>query len=64
MKTFPFMYSDLAFILRSCADYIESTDTESIIGYFDEFIDSGLFADAIGKVVDSSVGYAETIVEY
>ena len=64
MKTFTYTYADLAFILRSCADYIESTDTESIIGYFDEFIDSGLFADAIGKTIGSTVGVAETIVEY
>ena len=64
MKTFSFMYSDLAFILRSCADYLENTDEESIIDYFDEFVDSGLFADAMGKVINSSRGFAETIVEY
>ena len=64
MKTFPFMYSDLAFILRSCADYIENTDKESIVDYFDEFADSGLFADAMGKVVNSSRGFAEIISEY
>lgn len=64
MNTYPFMYSDLANILRSCADYIENTDEESAIDYFDEFIDSGLFFDAMGKVINSSRGFAEIITEY
>lgn len=43
--------SEFAEILQECVSYLEDTDESSINGYFAEFIDSGLFQDAIGKVI-------------
>lgn len=43
--------SEFAEILQECVSYLEDTDESSINDYFSEFIDSGLFQDAIGKVI-------------
>lgn len=43
-------YTDLAEILSICQAYLENTDDESILDYFNEFVESSLFHDAIGKI--------------
>ena len=64
MKTLTYTCADLASILRTCADYVESTDNYSKMGYFNELVDMGIFADAIGKVVGSSDNAVRVITEY
>ncbi len=43
-------YTDLADILDICTAYIQNTDDESVLNYFNEFVESSLFHDAIGKI--------------
>lgn len=51
-------------ILLDCASYVESTDQESIDLYFEEIINSNLFADAVGKVVNRTNDGVEIVTEY
>jgi hypothetical protein len=51
-------------ILLDCASYVESTDQESIDLYFEEIINSNLFADAVGKVVNRTDNGIEIVTEY
>lgn len=43
-------YTELADILDICTAYIRNTDDESILDYFNEFVESSLFHDAVGKI--------------
>lgn len=51
-------------ILLDCASYVESTDQESIDLYFEEIINSNLFADAVGKVINRTNDGVEIVTEY
>lgn len=44
-------YDDLADIVGEVISYLEDTDDSSLEGYFEELTRTGLFHDAIGKVV-------------
>ena len=53
---------DLAVILRECADYVEST--ENTDDYLMEFAKTGLFHDAIGKVIQTTFGKIVITTDY
>lgn len=57
---------DLKQILETCASYVENTDDESIKDYFREFIQSGLFHDAMGKpaYIRHRATHIEVVTEY
>lgn len=55
---------DLSEILTEMASYIESTDESSLMDYFNEIIKTGVFHDAIGKVVYREEDSVTTINEY
>jgi hypothetical protein len=43
---------DLADIVCEVVSYLEDTDESSLEGYFNEITNTGLFHDAIGKVIE------------
>lgn len=43
---------DLADIVCEVVSYLEDTDESSLEGYFNEITSTGLFHDAIGKVIE------------
>lgn len=55
---------DLSGILMEMASYIESTDDGALADYFYEISTTGLFHDAIGKIVYREEGSVTTISEY
>lgn len=56
--------NNLPSILREMADYLDGCKESEYQEYFDQIVTSGLFNDAIGKVVNRGNGYAEYLTEY
>lgn len=51
----------LASVLREMADYVESSEDNN---YFREIVKTGLFSDAMGKVVIVTDDYALVVTDY
>ena len=72
--------SDLPFIIEECVDYIDQCDSKAertayqeelneVCGDFNNLVESGVFHDAIGKVVNKRVSNGhclavEVVTEY
>lgn len=57
--------NDLANILRECASYVESEDNYTCNQfYFDEITNTGLFHDAIGKVIERDIKKVIIVTDY
>lgn len=56
--------NDLKEILEVCISYIQNTDEDSKRDYFLDIVGTGLFADAVGKVVRCNPREVETTTEY
>lgn len=62
MKTYA--PNDLGAILTEMQSYIQSADQESIIAYFVEIANTGLFHDAVGKIVQVRGFSIDVTTEY
>lgn len=56
--------NDLKKILEVCISYIQNTDEESKRDYFLDIVNTGLFVDAVGKVVRCNPREVEITTEY
>lgn len=54
----------LEVILEEMASYVQSLTIEETTNYFKEIIQSGLFHDAIGKVVEINENEVVVVEEY
>lgn len=58
---------NLPSILEEMANYAQQCiddDDDSVYGYFDEIVETGLFHDAVGKVTGSSNGSVSFSTDY
>ena len=73
MKTY--FKSDLSTIIEECQDYIDQLDSKeeqqiyqeelnSVVSDFSRIVESGIFHDAIGKVVNKTNISVDVITEY
>ena len=55
---------DLSFVLRVMASYLDGCTESETQGYFQEIVNTGLFHDAMGKVVSQSESEVVVTTDY
>ena len=60
-----YTYQDIDEILTACLSYLQGeTDEQTKIGYFLELVNTGLFEDAVGKVLQRGTFAVEVTENY